>query len=84
MSDTFKKSVEISDKIREDLNINPQKYRVLTGDRPTGNLHLGHYFGSLVGRIEMQQKGLNVMILIADYQVLTDHDSSDKISQYTK
>ena len=44
---TFLASVERSKQIEADIQVNPQKYRVLTGDRPTGNLHIGHYFGSL-------------------------------------
>lgn len=46
--------------------------RVLTGDRPTGNLHLGHYFGSLQNRIELQDK-YETFIMLADIQALTDH-----------
>ena len=50
------------------------KKRVLTGDRPTGKLHIGHYFGSLTTRIEMQEKEeYDPYILIADVQALTDH-----------
>ena len=50
------------------------KKRILTGDRPTGKLHIGHYFGSLQKRIEMQNSGLyDPYILIADVQALTDN-----------
>jgi tryptophanyl-tRNA synthetase len=49
--------------------------RVLTGDRPTGPLHLGHYFGTLMNRVSMQRAGHEVFVVIADYQVLTDRDS---------
>ena len=73
-----------SKKIEEDLVKNPKKYRVLTGDRPTGHLHIGHYFGSLQNRVRLADMGVPTMILIADYQVLTDHDAFDKISQNTK
>lgn len=45
---------------------------VLTGDRPTGPLHLGHYVGSLVSRIELQEK-YKQFIMIADVQALTDN-----------
>lgn len=48
--------------------------RVLTGDRPTGALHLGHYFGSLQNRVRLQEQGTDLFVLIADYQVLTDRD----------
>lgn len=45
---------------------------ILTGDRPTGPLHLGHYVGSLKNRIELQNKA-NVFIIVADTQALTDY-----------
>ncbi len=48
--------------------------RILTGDRPTGRLHIGHYFGSLKKRVEMQNSGeYDMYILIADVQALTDN-----------
>ena len=51
-----------------------EKKRILTGDRPTGKLHIGHYFGSLKTRVEMQESGLyDPYILIADVQALTDN-----------
>ena len=50
------------------------KKRILTGDRPTGKLHIGHYFGSLKKRVEMQNSGdYEMYILIADVQALTDN-----------
>ncbi|NLC88107.1 MAG: tryptophan--tRNA ligase [Clostridiaceae bacterium] len=52
----------------------PEKKRILTGDRPTGKLHIGHYLGSLKKRVEMQESGLyDQYILIADVQALTDN-----------
>ena len=55
--------------------------RILTGDRPTGKLHIGHYFGSLKKRVEMQDSGLyDPYILIADVQALTDNfNNPDKV-----
>ena len=51
-----------------------EKKRILTGDRPTGRLHIGHYFGSIKKRIELQESGLyDPFILIADVQALTDN-----------
>lgn len=51
-----------------------EKKRILTGDRPTGKLHIGHYFGSLKKRVEMQNSGeYDPYILIADVQALTDN-----------
>lgn len=51
-----------------------EKKRILTGDRPTGRLHIGHYFGSLKKRVEMQNsEEYDPYILIADVQALTDN-----------
>ncbi|MCQ2505121.1 MAG: tryptophan--tRNA ligase [Saccharofermentans sp.] len=55
---------------------------ILTGDRPTGRLHLGHYVGSLRRRVELQNSGEfeKIFIMIADAQALTDNfDNPDKI-----
>ena len=50
------------------------KKRIVTGDRPTGRLHIGHYFGSLKKRVELQESGeYDPYILIADVQALTDN-----------
>lgn len=49
-----------------------KKKRILTGDRPTGPLHIGHYVGSLANRVKLQDE-YDSFIIIADYQVLTDH-----------
>ena len=47
---------------------------ILTGDRPTGKLHIGHYIGSLKNRVEMQNSGkYETYIMIADQQALTDN-----------
>ncbi|MBD5404279.1 MAG: tryptophan--tRNA ligase [Treponema sp.] len=83
-SGTYEAALETSKKIEEDVLKNPKKYRVLTGDRPTGRLHIGHYFGSLQNRVRLSKLGVPTMILIADYQVLTDHDAYQEISQNTK
>lgn len=48
---------------------------ILTGDRPTGKLHVGHYVGSLRRRVELQNSGEfdKIYIMIADAQALTDN-----------
>ena len=48
---------------------------MLTGDRPTGPLHVGHLFGTLANRVRLQDLGVGVTVLIADYQTITDRDS---------
>lgn len=50
------------------------KHTILTGDRPTGKLHIGHYVGSLRNRVKLQDTGdYNTFIMIADQQALTDN-----------
>jgi tryptophanyl-tRNA synthetase len=77
--DTFAEAVRRSTALRADFHTNPSRYRVLTGDRPTGALHIGHYFGSLRNRVELQRLQIDTFIVIADYQVLTDRDSVSAI-----
>lgn len=57
----------------------PREFRVLTGDRPTGPLHVGHYFGSLRNRVRLQRLGAELFVLVADYQVLTDRDVGEEL-----
>lgn len=57
---------------------------ILTGDRPTGRLHVGHYVGSLRRRVELQNSGLydKIFVFIADAQALTDNaDNPEKVRQ---
>ena len=57
---------------------------ILTGDRPTGRLHVGHYVGSLKRRVELQNSGKfdDIFIMIADAQALTDNaDNPEKVRQ---
>ncbi|MFW6238843.1 MAG: tryptophan--tRNA ligase [Halanaerobiales bacterium] len=55
--------------------------RILTGDRPTGKLHLGHYVGSLQNRVELQKK-YDTFLIIADVQALTTNfDRPEKLSE---
>ncbi len=63
-------------------DVKPNKnLRILTGDRPTGRLHIGHYFGSLKSRVELQDK-CETFIEVADVQALTDNfNNPDKVKQ---
>jgi tryptophanyl-tRNA synthetase len=81
--DTFLASLQRSKELEADIQKNPKRHRVMTGDRPTGDLHIGHLFGSLLNRVRLSKMGVECFILIADYQVLTDHDVFDKISECT-
>jgi tryptophanyl-tRNA synthetase len=59
----------------------PATARVLTGDRPTGRLHLGHLFGTLLNRVRLQDEGVDLLVLVADYQTITDRDSPASLPQ---
>ena len=61
----------------------PGRHRMLTGDRPTGDLHIGHYLSSLRSRVALQERGVDSFVLIADYQVITDRDSVGQIKVNT-
>jgi tryptophanyl-tRNA synthetase len=81
---SFEAALERSKVLEADLVLHPGKYRVLTGDRPTGRLHIGHLFGSLQNRVRLHRLGVQSYIVIADYQVLTDRDSFESISENVK
>lgn len=70
-----------SAQIEQQIATDPSVFRMLTGDRPTGNLHLGHYFGSLANRVRLQDAGVETFVLVADYQVITDRDGTGPIQE---
>ena len=72
-----RRSAELGELIERDAS----QFRILTGDRPTGPLHLGHYFGTLRNRVRLQDIGAEVFVLIADYQVLTDRDTAERLDE---
>ncbi|WP_310526024.1 tryptophan--tRNA ligase [Nocardioides sp.] len=74
MSDSYQAARARSAAIEKRLEENPASLRMLTGDRPTGALHIGHYFGSIKNRVKLQQSGAEIWQLIADYQVITDRE----------
>jgi tryptophanyl-tRNA synthetase len=73
-----RRSAELEEQIDADAAV----FRILTGDRPTGLLHLGHYFGTLRNRVRLQDLGAEVFVLIADYQVLTDRDTAEHLDEH--
>src|SRR3954464_4284799 len=72
--DSFARAVVRSHELEAEIAHSPGRFRVLTGDRPTGPLHLGHYFGTLANRVHLQRAGVDVLVLVADYQVIADRD----------
>lgn len=71
------RSAEIERQIESDAS----GFRMLTGDRPTGHLHIGHYFGSLANRVRLQDAGVETFVVIADYQVIADRDGTGPIAE---
>jgi tryptophanyl-tRNA synthetase len=78
---SYEAAVERSRKLEADIPLHPDRYRVLTGDRPTGRLHVGHLFGSILNRVRLERLGVQSYFVIADYQVLTDRDSTESIAE---
>jgi tryptophanyl-tRNA synthetase len=74
-SDALVEARSRSARLEEQLRRDPGSHRILTGDRPTGPLHLGHFFGTLENRVRLQDLGVELMVLVADYQTIIDRDS---------
>ena len=72
---------ERSREIEIEMREHPERFRMLTGDRPTGRLHIGHYFGSLRNRVSAQALGVESWVVIADYQVITDRDAVGPVQE---
>ncbi len=79
MTESFQATAQRSAALQDRLARHPGEFRMLTGDRPTGALHIGHYFGSIQNRIKLQQSGAEIFQLIADYQVITDREIAGDI-----
>ena len=75
-------ALQRSAELEEIIDQDAAGFRILTGDRPTGLLHLGHYFGTLRNRVRLQDLGAEVFVLIADYQVLTDRDTAERLDEH--
>ena len=79
MTDSLRAAEERSAAIEARIATHPGELRMLTGDRPTGALHIGHYFGSIANRLKLQAAGVEIIQLIADYQVITDREVAGDI-----
>lgn len=80
-SESFQTVVKRSQALEFEIAAHPERFRILTGDRPTGRLHVGHYFGTLQNRVRLQNMGVSLFVLIADYQVITDRDVSREAAE---
>jgi tryptophanyl-tRNA synthetase len=79
--DSYAQAVARSSVLEAKIAASPERLRVVSGDRPTGALHLGHYFGTLANRVRLQRAGVDVLVLVADYQVITDRDVADGLPE---
>lgn len=68
--------------LRQMITEHPEHFRVLTGERPTGRLHLGHYFGTIQERVRLQSFGVETFVILADYQVITDRDTAGNVREH--
>jgi tryptophanyl-tRNA synthetase len=78
---SYEAAMQRSQMLEAEILRHPENYRVLTGDRPTGHLHIGHLFGSIQNRVRLHRLGVQSYIVIADYQVLTDRESYEAIAE---
>ena len=79
--DSFTATAARMPQLLADIAADPGSYRVLTGERPTGALHLGHYVGTIAERVRLQDSGVPTMVILADYQVITDREGTGSIRE---
>ncbi|SMG49205.1 tryptophan--tRNA ligase [Agreia pratensis] len=79
--DSFTSTAQRSAEVSAAVALHPERFRVLTGERPTGPLHLGHYFGTIRERVRLQEAGVEMFIVLADYQVITDRDTTAHVRE---
>lgn len=80
-TDSLQACISRSPNLWEEIKTTPHRYRVLTGERTTGALHIGHYFGSLKSRVTLQNWGVEMFLVLADYQAITDRNSTEKLKE---
>jgi tryptophanyl-tRNA synthetase len=78
-TDTYAAALARNTDLQREVLDHPERFRILTGDRPTGRLHIGHYFGTLQNRVRLQDRGVETFVLVADFQVLTDRDVTSDV-----
>lgn len=79
--DSFVATAARMPQLRAAIDQHPERYRVLTGERPTGKLHLGHYFGTIRERVRLQSSGVETFVILADYQVIADRVSAGNVRE---
>lgn len=79
--DTFTATNARMTRLRSEIASRPEQHRILTGERPTGRLHLGHLFGTILERVRLQAAGVETFVVLADYQVITDRESPGEVRE---
>ena len=82
--DSFTATVARMPSVEKRVLERPGEFRMLTGDRPTGPLHLGHYFGTIRERVRLQELGVETFVILADYQVITDRDTAANVAHQVR
>lgn len=82
--DSYTATMTRMPELHEALNGHPDRFRMLTGERPTGRLHLGHLFGSILERVRLQNNGVETLVVVADYQVITDRDTAGQVKEHVR
>jgi tryptophanyl-tRNA synthetase len=80
-ADSYSADRQRTSDLERQIARDPGAFRILTGDRPTGPLHIGHYFGTLANRVRLQEAGVELLVLIADYQALTDRVATARLPE---
>ena len=78
--DSYRATLSRMPELENRIATRPGRFRVLTGERPTGRLHLGHYFGTIRERVRLQELGVDTFVILADYQVITDREVGGDIA----
>ncbi|MEI3843913.1 MULTISPECIES: tryptophan--tRNA ligase [unclassified Microbacterium] len=82
--DSFEATRARMPELERRIDQDPGAFRVLTGERPTGPLHLGHYFGTLRERVRLQERGVETFVVLADYQVITDREVAGDVGRFVR
>src|SRR6476620_4093952 len=82
--DSFSATLSRMPDLEQRIATSPGHFRVLTGERPTGLLHLGHYFGTIRERVRLQELGVDTFVILADYQVITDRNTAANVGGYVR
>lgn len=84
MTDSFTATVNRMAGLEQRIADHPNGFRMLTAERPTGALHLGHYFGTVRERVRLQNLGVETFVILADYQVITDRETSSEVAEHVR